>query len=97
MIQSKVLEKFVNERIEDHIREQCRDDEGYRAVCAELGDLTKEVCKHINSLEEADREVFEKYSEVRDRETFLQNQYMYLAGIKDTLVFLKALDVIEGD
>lgn len=97
MIKSWILEKYVNERIEDNIRELCRDDEGYRAVCAELGDLTKEVCKHIDSLKEADREVFDKYNEVRDRETFLQNQYMYLAGIKDTLVFLKALDVIEGD
>lgn len=95
MIQSKVLETFVNERIEEHIREICKDDVEYRAVSSELGNLTDEVCKYIDTLSQPAWQVFEKYSEVRDKETFLQNQYLYLSGIRDTLLFLKALDILE--
>lgn len=95
MIQSEVLETFVNERIEEHIREICRDNADYRTVCSELGLLTDKVCDYIDTLPESAREVFEKYSEVRDKETYMQNQYMYLSGIRDTLLFLKALDVME--
>lgn len=97
MIQSKVLETFVNERIEEHIREICRDNADYRAVGSELGLLTDKVCDYIDTLPEAAREVFERYSEVRDKETYMQNQYMYLSGIRDTLLFLKALDVLEDE
>ena len=63
MIQSKVLETFVNERIEEHIREICRDNADYRAVGSELGLLTDKVCDYIDTLPESAREVFEKYSE----------------------------------
>ncbi len=95
MIQSKLLEDFVNERIEDHIREICKEDTDYRAVSSELGLLTDKVCGYIDTLPESAREIFERYSEVRDKETYMQNQYMYLSGIRDTLLFLKALDVME--
>ena len=97
MIQSKVLETFVNERIEDHIREICKEDTDYRAVSSELGNLTDEVCKYIDTLPESAWQVFEKYSEVRDKETFLQNQYLYLSGIRDTLLFLRALGVMDDE
>lgn len=97
MIQSKLLEDFVNERIEDHIREICKEDTDYRAISSELGNLTDEVCKYIDTLPESAWQVFEKYSEVRDKETFLQNQYLYLSGIRDTLLFLRALGVMDDE
>lgn len=62
-----------------------------------MGLLTDKVCDYIDTLPESAKEVFEKYSEVRDKETYMQNQYMYLSGIRDTLLFLKALDVLEDE
>ena len=94
MTMQETVQQFMDEIMECHLRKLRAEDEKYQKIGADLLRLSEEVQTHMNTFSESQKKVLMDYSDTRGDQGYANYQYLYLAGVKDSVHLLKFLEVL---
>lgn len=94
MSMQETVDMFVDEILEEHLRRLQAEGEECQDINRRLLKLSDKVQEHLNTLSDNQRKVLTDYSDTRDEQEGANYNYLYLAGLKDSIQILKFLEVL---
>lgn len=94
MSMQEIVDMFVDEILEEHMRRLRAESEECQDVNRRLPKLSDEVQEYLNTLSDNQRKVLTDYSHTRTEQESENYHYLYLSGLKDGIQILKFLEVL---
>lgn len=94
MSMQETVDMFVDEILEEHLRRLQAESEECQDINRRLLKLSDKVQEHLNTLSDNQRKVLTDYSDTRNEQEGANYNYLYLAGLKDSIQILKFLEVL---